>query len=124
MEVRLRELAKGRESTRQFIASLLYITLLRLIRYLWCRSVEEEDAFASRAASLATFAEIISGTPVVGSLELITSLLETLTRVVHDESQGGGEKVFATQILMSALENVAANMTGTVSFSEIRAIVY
>lgn len=53
---------------------------------------------------------------MTGSLDLATTLLETLSKVVHDESQESGEKVFTIQLLMSALENVATNMPVKVSY--------
>ena len=51
---------------------------------------------------------------MTGTLDLVTALLETLNKVVHEDSSGSGEKVFTGQLLMSAIENVATSIPATV----------
>lgn len=53
-------------------------------------------------------AEILGSKNLPGSPELISSLLETLTKVVHDAT--AADKAFVEQVLMSALENAALSM--------------
>ncbi|KAH8084910.1 armadillo-type protein [Cristinia sonorae] len=60
--------------------------------------------------SLSLLAEILGSKSLPGSVELISALLDTLSKVVHDAPAGAGDKVFVEQVLMSALENVALSM--------------
>ena len=70
------------------------------------RSEDSEDSLAS----LSMLAEILGSKKLPGSPELITTLLETLTKVVHDAPAAAADKAFVEQVLMSALENAALNM--------------
>lgn len=63
------------------------------------------------AYALLTFlAEILGSRPLPGSLDLVSCLLETLNKVVHDTSSSAADKTYVEQLLMSALENAAVNI--------------
>jgi hypothetical protein len=61
-------------------------------------------------AFLTFLSEILSAHPLPGSLDLVSSLLDTLGKVVHDTSISIAEKTYVEQLLMSALENAAINI--------------
>ena len=66
---------------------------------------------SSNAYGLLTFlGEILGAKPLPGSAELVSGLLDTLSRVVHDSSVSVAEKTYVEQLLMSALENAAMNI--------------
>ncbi|THH26927.1 hypothetical protein EUX98_g7265 [Antrodiella citrinella] len=69
-----------------------------------------EETSNDSLSSLSLLAEILGSQKLLGSVELISSLLETLTRVVHDAPPATGDQVFVEQVLMSALENVALSI--------------
>lgn len=70
------------------------------------------------AYSLLTFfSEILGSKPLPGLLDLVSCLLETLSKVVHDTSTSAAEKTYVEQLLMSALENAAVNIPDGVSLA-------
>ncbi|KAI0651200.1 hypothetical protein C8Q79DRAFT_1004507 [Trametes meyenii] len=56
---------------------------------------------------LAVLAEVIGSLKISGSLELISSLLETLHKVTHAAAPDTADRRFVEQLVMSAIENVA-----------------
>ncbi|KZT68072.1 hypothetical protein DAEQUDRAFT_348588 [Daedalea quercina L-15889] len=77
--------------------------------------VDRVDQVASRGddskgQALLILAEVLSAKNLPGSLDLITSLLETLTRIVHDTSVIPAGKAYLEQLLMTALESSVTNM--------------
>lgn len=70
----------------------------------------EEGGSKGSLSSLNAFADILSASQLPGSVELLTVILETLTKLVHDVPAASGDKVFAEQLLLSALENSANHM--------------
>lgn len=60
---------------------------------------------------LAALAEVIGSQKIVGSLELVSSLLDTLQKVMSNVSPDAADRRFVEQILMSALENVVENFS-------------
>ncbi|GJE92911.1 U3snoRNP10 and BP28CT domain-containing protein [Phanerochaete sordida] len=76
------------------------------------------DSRSTGVYSLLSFlGEILGSKPLPGSLDLVSCLLETLSKVVHDTSSSSAEKTYAEQLLMSALENAAVNIPDGVSLS-------
>ncbi|TCD67119.1 snoRNA-binding rRNA-processing protein utp10 [Steccherinum ochraceum] len=61
-------------------------------------------------SSLTLLAELLGSKKFPGSVDLVSALLDTLTKVVHDAPSTESDKVFVEQLLMSALENVALSM--------------
>ncbi|KAI0063355.1 ARM repeat-containing protein [Artomyces pyxidatus] len=61
-------------------------------------------------ASFALLAELLSSITLPGSMELITYLLEVLNRVAHSDTTLSADKAYIEQLLMSALDNAAANV--------------
>ena len=59
---------------------------------------------------LSLLGEVLGSKPLPGSLDLVTSLLETLSKVVHDTASSPADKTYTQQLLMSALENAANNI--------------
>jgi U3 small nucleolar RNA-associated protein 10 len=57
--------------------------------------------------SLALLAEILAASPLPGSIDLISRLLDTLNSVLHYELPAQGDKSYVEQLLMSAIENAA-----------------
>lgn len=55
---------------------------------------------------LAAFAEVLSSVKIVGSLELVSCLLETLNKVTHTVAPDAADKRYVEQLIMSAVENV------------------
>ncbi|KAI0070967.1 hypothetical protein K474DRAFT_1669523 [Panus rudis PR-1116 ss-1] len=62
-----------------------------------------------KTASMNLFADVLAAASLPGSSDLLVSLLDTLTKVVHDNTPTG-DKMYTEQLLMSAMENVANNM--------------
>ncbi|KIP06398.1 hypothetical protein PHLGIDRAFT_128310 [Phlebiopsis gigantea 11061_1 CR5-6] len=76
------------------------------------------DSETNEAYSLLTLlAEVLGAKPLPGSLELVSCLLETLGKVVHDTSASVAEKTYVEQLLMSALDNAATNIADGASLS-------
>ncbi|EKM52689.1 uncharacterized protein PHACADRAFT_101069 [Phanerochaete carnosa HHB-10118-sp] len=74
------------------------------------------DSRSAGTYSLLSFlSELLGSKPLPGSIELVSCLLETLTKVVHDTSSSSAEKTYVEQLLMSALENASANIPDGVS---------
>lgn len=67
--------------------------------------------------SLALLAEILATSPLPGSVDLISQLLETLNSVLHYESPTQGDKSFVEQLLMTAVEHAAEKVIVSVSKS-------
>ncbi|OCH90866.1 hypothetical protein OBBRIDRAFT_729952 [Obba rivulosa] len=63
-----------------------------------------------RLSTLSLLAEVLGSKPVPGSLELITCLLDTLSKVVHDTSAVAADKNYLEQILITAIENAVSSM--------------
>ena len=59
---------------------------------------------------LNSFADVLAASQLPGSLDLMVTILDTLTKLVHDVPAASADKVFAEQLLLSALENTANNM--------------
>ena len=59
---------------------------------------------------LNSFADVLAASQLPGSLDLMVTILDTLTKLVHDVPATSADKVFAEQLLLSALENAANNM--------------
>lgn len=55
---------------------------------------------------LAALAEVLSSVKIVGSLELVSCLLETLNKVTHTVAPDAADKRYVEQLIMSAVENV------------------
>jgi U3 small nucleolar RNA-associated protein 10 len=62
-------------------------------------------------AELSALAEVLSNAPLPGSLEFITALLETLSKVVHTEVMARAESLYVQQRLMAAVERSASKIT-------------
>lgn len=71
-------------------------------------------------SSLTLLAELLGSKKLPGSVDLISALLDTLTKVVHDAPSTEGDKVFVEQVLMSALESVALNMPVRQQHAQLR----
>ena len=67
-------------------------------------------AQSSKTHALTLLIEVLGAKSLPGSLELITSLLETLTRVAHDAHAVSADRTYNEQLLMNALESCVNNM--------------
>lgn len=54
--------------------------------------------------------EVLGARSLPGSPELVASLLDTLSHVLHDTSVPPSDKTYVEQLLLSALENVISNI--------------
>ncbi|KAI0790983.1 hypothetical protein C8Q75DRAFT_805854 [Abortiporus biennis] len=72
--------------------------------------------------SLGFFSEILGSITLPGSVDLLSTVLDTLSKVVQESSSTGGDKIFIQQLLLSALDNVISNIPANqnVSSSAIR----
>jgi len=59
---------------------------------------------------LSVLSEVISSILLPGSIELISCLLDTLSKVAHCDSIPQADVVYVEQLLMSGIENVATNV--------------
>lgn len=66
--------------------------------------------------SLTLLAEILSASPLPGSLDLISRLLDTLNNVLHYEPPAQGDKSYVEQLLMSAVESAANKVVVSLEF--------
>ncbi|KAI0031465.1 hypothetical protein K488DRAFT_52013 [Vararia minispora EC-137] len=66
---------------------------------------------------LSTLAEVLSNAPLLGSLELVTALLETLSKVIHTEVMTRSESLYIQQRLMAAVERSASKITVSITTS-------
>ncbi|KAI0920552.1 hypothetical protein AcV5_010550 [Taiwanofungus camphoratus] len=64
-------------------------------------------------STLSTLAEALASKPLPGSLELISCLLETLSKVAHDPSIVPADRSYIEQLLMIAAEGAVANVPET-----------
>ncbi|KAH9837712.1 armadillo-type protein [Rhodofomes roseus] len=73
-----------------------------------------------KGQSLTLLVEVLGAKSLPGSMELVASLLETLTRVVHDTSAVPADRTYLEQLLMNALESSVANMPANIQAGSIR----
>lgn len=59
---------------------------------------------------LVLLAETLSSRPLPGSVELVSCLLETLNKVIHDATSSATDKSYNEQLLMTAIENAATHV--------------
>ena len=57
-------------------------------------------------ALLSVLAEVLASLKITGTLELISSLLETLHKVTHNVAPDTADRRFVEQLIMSAVENI------------------
>ncbi|EGO02920.1 hypothetical protein SERLA73DRAFT_102973 [Serpula lacrymans var. lacrymans S7.3] len=69
--------------------------------------VGHTDAAVGNIPSLTLLAEVLGTKDLPGSLDLISSVLETMSKVAHQDSQGASDTNYIVQMLMSAVENIA-----------------
>lgn len=63
-----------------------------------------------KVTRLNAFADVLASSQLPGSLDLMVNILDTLTKLVHDVPSVSADKVFAEQLLLSAMENTAGSM--------------
>ena len=68
-------------------------------------------AVSRELSFLAALAEVIGSLHIPGSLELISSLLDTLQKVMSNVSPDVADRRFVEQLLMSAIDNVVENFS-------------
>ncbi|KAK7688534.1 hypothetical protein QCA50_008072 [Cerrena zonata] len=102
------------------------LVIIHLLRSLQPNNVELERATKrakvdsveavteEKVTSLNAFADVLAASRLPGSLDLMVAILDTLTKLVHDVPAISADKVFAEQLLLSALENTANNTPGDV----------
>ncbi|KAJ3530702.1 hypothetical protein NM688_g7673 [Phlebia brevispora] len=61
--------------------------------------------------SLILLAEVLGAKPLPGSVELVSCLLEALSKIFHDAESNATDKSYLEQLFMSALENSAVNVS-------------
>ncbi|KAI0632952.1 hypothetical protein C8Q77DRAFT_1120632 [Trametes polyzona] len=72
----------------------------------------EQSVTETRAAEISTLAilaEVLGSTKISGSLDLVSCLLETLSKVTHTVAPDAANRRFVEQLIMSAVENVVQN---------------
>jgi U3 small nucleolar RNA-associated protein 10 len=62
---------------------------------------------------LSLLAEVMASKPLPGSLDLVSRLLETLSKVVQASTSTEADVAYIEQSLMTAIENAATNITVT-----------
>jgi len=62
-------------------------------------------------SELTLFAEILGSNPLPGSLELVSALLETLSKLLQIPPTSQADVNYAEQMLMSAIDNAASNIS-------------
>ena len=77
----------------------------------------------SRTLALILLLETLGSIPLPTSVELISCLLDVMSKVIHDTSGGTTDKSYAEQLVMSVLENAAANFELTCS-CQLDALAY
>jgi len=60
---------------------------------------------------LTILAEVLGTTDIPGSIDLISRLLETLNKVIRSEGMGQSDTSYVCQMLMSAVERSASQIT-------------
>lgn len=60
---------------------------------------------------LTILVEVLGTTDIPGSIDLISHLLETLNKVVRSEGMGQSDTSYVCQMLMSAVERSASQVT-------------
>ncbi|KAA1474189.1 hypothetical protein DENSPDRAFT_781033 [Dentipellis sp. KUC8613] len=81
-----------------------------------------DHAGPSALAKLSLLAEVLSGISLPGSLDLLSCLMDLLNKVANTNAASQADTVYVEQLLMSVIENVAANIqdTAKVSSTSIR----
>ncbi|KAI0628514.1 hypothetical protein C8Q77DRAFT_1244640, partial [Trametes polyzona] len=76
-----------------------------------CPRVEQSvtEIRATEISTLAVLAEVLGSTKIAGPLELVSCLLETLSKVTHTVAPDAANRRFVEQLIMSAVENVVHN---------------
>ena len=69
----------------------------------------------SRTLALILLLETLGSISLPASVELISCLLDVMSKVIHDTSGGTTDKSYAEQLVMSVLENAAANFEVRIS---------
>ncbi|KAI0092311.1 armadillo-type protein [Irpex rosettiformis] len=62
-------------------------------------------------SSLTTLAEVLGAKPLPGSSELVSTLLDTLSKTINDGSVASADKAYLEQLLLSAIDNVVTNIS-------------
>jgi U3 small nucleolar RNA-associated protein 10 len=71
-----------------------------------CRSAPSDDTLPE----LSLLAEILGSKPLPGSLDLVSALLETLSRLIQSSPPSQADVNYVQQMLMSAIDNAASNI--------------
>ncbi|KAI0776755.1 hypothetical protein BD413DRAFT_469201 [Trametes elegans] len=71
------------------------------------------SAQVGEISTLAVLAEVLGAIKIAGSLELISSLLETLHKVTHTVALDVADRRFVEQLIMSAVENMVQQLPAT-----------
>ena len=66
-------------------------------------------------SSLIALAEVLGAKPLPGSSELVSTLLETLAKVINGGSMIPADKIYIEQLLLSAIDNSVTNISVSLS---------
>lgn len=69
------------------------------------------EAEFSHFSRLSLLVEVLGSKPLPGSMDLLSRLLETLSKVIQSAVPGQGDVAYVEQLLMSAIENAASKVT-------------